>query len=616
MTLLGMVLSLTTGCGGRSDEWLEDVPSDAGRLDATTNRDAGSLPQSMDASLPIGPADARPFDAPSSTPVDSGTVTPVRDAQARRTLVDLLITPADFSLSVGGMVTYQLVGIYSDMTKEDVADRVSLTSGDKNVAAISGVSARAVGAGTVKIFASLEGRSATAVLHVTDDPATVTSVEVTVASPCMSGQSLQARATAVLSNGRRRDVTYTATWESDSASAVVSTQGQIVCLGDGGAVIAATAEGVRGVTKLLSSGPAPTQVQIVGPSVLKPGELGVYTVFANFADGRVIGLPPPGLMSSDPGVLKFLKPGTAQAGSAGTTAVTGSFSGGKLVVTKNVTVSIATLIKLAITPASLEVVAPNSGKFTVVGIYSDGTQFDVTDKVAWEDVNSRVSVETGTGVVHPQGLGTSTVTAYRGDGELPTSATVTVSPGMPSSLILNSETLSAPVGVARTPQALAVYSDGSQLDATPVVTWHADDPTIASVSGGTLVGLKPGTTKYFASYAELTSNSQGMIVSNAKLATLRLGATDLIVELPVAMPATNYPLALFGTFDDGTEEDVTESATYTVGNPQVVTVSNLPKSKGQLTGVAPGVTTVTATLGVKMVSTSVTVVAATPTADQ
>jgi hypothetical protein len=610
--LVFLLLALALGCGGRTDDELDLAPSDANRDDGA-RRDDGSSPGSDASTLP-GLNDARPNDAmaPSSRDADTPAM-PARDAQVRPTLIGLTITPSEVTLLLGGSVSYQITATYSDRSQADVSDRARLETGDKTVASISGTSAKAVGAGKTKILATLDGQTTSAVITVQEGKETITSIEVTVGPTCVSGQSVQAHATALLSNGRRRDVTFSgAIWASDSPSAVVSAQGQVVCLGDGTAVIAATAEGVRGAAQLVSSGPAPSQLVIQGPPLLKPDEIGVYSLVAQFADGRSVMLSPPELIASDPSVLRFLKPGTAQAGSVGATVVTASLANGKLMATKKVTVSIASLISMAISPPTLELVAPSLGKLSVIGIYSDGSQFDMTDRAEWQtDTAGRVTVEQGTGVVHPNGIGTSTVTASWGGGQLPTTAKVTVTAGTPSSLVVR-EALSAPVGIVRPPRAFAIYADGSNLDATELVTWQVADPTIASVSGGMMLsGLKPGTTAYSASYGQLVSNSQQLVVTSAQLIGLRLAQTDLTVELTGAVPPVSYPLTVFGTFDDGTEEVVTESATYTVGNAQIVTVSNTPRTNGQLTGVAPGVTTVSVALGTKMVSTSVTVVAVT-----
>jgi trimeric autotransporter adhesin len=68
--------------------------------------------------------------------------------------------------------------------------------------------------------------------------------------------------------------------------------------------------------------------------------------------------------------------------------------------------------------------------------------------------------------------------------------------------------------------ATGTYSDGSNADLSPVVTWHSSDPTIAAFtqpSGGLLQAMSLGTSTITATYQGMTSNSVTITVIGSGL---------------------------------------------------------------------------------------------------
>jgi hypothetical protein len=63
-----------------------------------------------------------------------------------------------------------------------------------------------------------------------------------------------------------------------------------------------------------------------------------------------------------------------------------------------------------------------------------------------------------------------------------------------------------------------------------------------------------------------------------------------------------------GTYSNGTMVDVTTDVTWATGNPAIAAISNVAGAQGQLVARANGTTTVTATLGMIVGTTNVTVV--------
>ncbi|MDR9856905.1 S-layer homology domain-containing protein [Paenibacillus sp. VCA1] len=69
-----------------------------------------------------------------------------------------------------------------------------------------------------------------------------------------------------------------------------------------------------------------------------------------------------------------------------------------------------------------------------------------------------------------------------------------------TSLSANPATVTVQAGQSTGTVITATYSDQSQLDVTPYVSWTVQKPEVASVSGGTITGLSPGSTVLTAVY--------------------------------------------------------------------------------------------------------------------
>ncbi|GIO31455.1 MULTISPECIES: S-layer homology domain-containing protein [Paenibacillus] len=69
-----------------------------------------------------------------------------------------------------------------------------------------------------------------------------------------------------------------------------------------------------------------------------------------------------------------------------------------------------------------------------------------------------------------------------------------------TSLSANPATVTVQAGQSTSTVITATYSDQSQLDVTPYVSWTVQKPEVASVSGGTITGLSPGSTVLTAVY--------------------------------------------------------------------------------------------------------------------
>ena len=135
----------------------------------------------------------------------------------------------------------------------------------------------------------------------------------------------------------------------------------------------------------------------------------------------------------------------------------------------------------------------------------------------------------------------------------------------------------------------AVYSDGSTKDVSSLSTVTSSAPAYVTVSGTTLTGVHPGTATITATYQGKTATATVIVVDT----TLQSISIQTVAPVPVGQTVN---LVATGVFADGSKQDVTSQATWTSSDPTIASVGDTATTKGQVTGVAAGTVTVTATI--------------------
>jgi uncharacterized protein YjdB len=161
----------------------------------------------------------------------------------------------------------------------------------------------------------------------------------------------------------------------------------------------------------------------------------------------------------------------------------------------------------------------------------------------------------------------------------PTLTSIEISP--PNPILVTGTTL--PVVIT------AVYSDGSTKDVSSLSTVTSSAPAYVTVSGTTLTGVHPGTATITATYQGKTATATVIVVDT----TLQSISIQTVAPVPVGQTVN---LVATGVFADGSKQDVTSQATWTSSDPTIASVGDTATTKGQVTGVAAGTVTVTATI--------------------
>jgi hypothetical protein len=141
----------------------------------------------------------------------------------------------------------------------------------------------------------------------------------------------------------------------------------------------------------------------------------------------------------------------------------------------------------------------------------------------------------------------------------------------------------------------AIYSDSTRQDVTSSATVTSSNTAALTISGTNLVGAgtADATATITATYQGQTATAPVTIHGNNPLVSISI---DQVPTSPLAIGQT-VNLKATGVFADGSKQDVTAQATWASSAATVATVGNTGTTKGQVTGVAAGSFTVTATVG-------------------
>jgi uncharacterized protein YjdB len=150
-------------------------------------------------------------------------------------------------------------------------------------------------------------------------------------------------------------------------------------------------------------------------------------------------------------------------------------------------------------------------------------------------------------------------------------------------LVLNKNELNLQVGDTANLTATAVFDSGSTENATVKTDWNSGTTDVASVYAGVVTAKKEGTAVITATYLGETVIVNVTVTKKVKSLTTDKQSLDLRLSTTDQVTITAY-------FDDGTSDNVSSKADYTVASSSVATVTN-----GLVKGQNPGSTTITVT---------------------
>lgn len=269
-----------------------------------------------------------------------------------------------------------------------------------------------------------------------------------------------------------------------------------------------------------------------------------------------------------------------------------------------------TLQAIAITPGAPSLNQGMTLDLTATATYSDATTAAVDNSSIWASSNPSVASVSAMGVVTALTAGTTNVTAVK-DGKTGTAVvTVTASAVTLSSLSLNPTSGSLSAGQTLDLTATAHWSNGtSTVPYDANVAWASNNSAVATVNAaGVVTAVGAGT-------ATVTATSSGHTAACAITVTAAaptLSSLSMSVTSKTLSVGQGQELFLIANWSNGTSsQPYATGVTWSSSNPAVATVT--PGAFAQVTAVAAGSATITASASGKSATCAITVVSVAPT---
>lgn len=509
---------------------------------------------------------------------------------AAANLISIVISPAASSMPVNTSQQFTATGNYADGSSTDLTTLVTWGSSSTGVATISVTGlATALTAGTTNISASFAGVSASTGLTVTAP--TIVSIAVTPVGLTLGiGINQQYVATATYSDGSSVDLSGGVTWTSSSSSvASINSSGVATTVAAGQTTITATVGSLSDTANLTVVAAHLASISVTpATQAMAVGTTQQFVAVGSFDDGSTQLLTSLTWSSSSNSVATVSTTGLVTAVGTGTatlTATSGTISG-----TASLTITAATLVSLAVTPANPSMAVGTTRQFTATGTFSDSSTQDITGIVVWTSSTSAVATINGRGLATSVAAGSTTIKALF--GSVSGSTTLTVSTSQLVSITVNPANPRISKGTVIKLTATGTFSDGSVASNLSGLTWKSSKPNIASIrSTGIAQGKKAGTVTISASASGVTGTTT-LTVGSGTLVSLAVTPTTV-----TASAGTVQQFVATGTFSDGSTQDITLNAHWSSSSAPVATIANAPSVGGLANCIAAGATTIGANSG-------------------
>jgi uncharacterized protein YjdB len=529
-------------------------------------------------------------------------------------LVSLAITPLTQTIAPSTDQQFRATGTFSDGSTQDLTGAVNWGSSNTAAATISNSAgttglAQGLQTGTTTITAS-SGSILAPAATLTVSNVKLNSIAVTPATSTIPlGIVQQFTATATFSDGSTQDITNAVTWNSSQPTlASITVSGAATARNLGTMTITAASGSVSGSTSLtvnagnlVSLSIQPASMTIAESTTSKLSAVGLFN------DGSTRDVSAEATWtSSNPAFATIQTNGKLQGISPGSSTVTATL--GSQTASANVNVTNATVVSISVTPSITSIAPGTQVTFAATGQFSDSSTQVISSNVNWSSSNSAVasvSNLSGTkGIAAGVSAGSATVSAnfegVTGTAQLNVSgANLTGITITPASAIL------APASTQQY-TAIASYDDGTSQNVSTLVTWSSSATNVATVTAfGQATGQSSGLATIAASYGAFSSTAN-LLVEAAPLTSIVVTPSNSTIPEQILAGLT-----AIGTFGDGNTQDLTAAVIWTSSQASVATVSNAAGTRGQVTGVAPGTSTISAIFAGQIGPATVTITNAT-----
>ena len=257
-----------------------------------------------------------------------------------------------------------------------------------------------------------------------------------------------------------------------------------------------------------------------------------------------------------------------------------------------------TLQSVTVNPANPSIAPGIVLPFSATGTYSDTTTHDLTTSATWSSSNPAAATVNGSGQATAVAIGSSTISAAL--GAQAGSTNLNVVPSLVS-IQLNPQSPTIAAGTTQPFTATGTFSDGSTQDLTTSVSWNSSLLSVATIAASGLAnGIAAGQSTVTATAGSVSASTL-LTVNPATLNAITVSPTN-----PIIAAGTTQAFTATGLFSDGSTQNLTASVTWGSLTSSVAAIN----SSGLATGLAPGQSTITASLGSVSNSAILTVTAA------
>ncbi len=339
----------------------------------------------------------------------------------------------------------------------------------------------------------------------------LTSIAVTPANPSIAaGTTQQFAATGHFKNGTTDNLTAYVTWSSAKTSVATIVPGGLAKgVTAGTSSIVAKLSGVTGSTTLTVTPPVLVSIAVTpaNPSIAKGLTL-QFTATGTYSDGSAQTITNTATWSSSvPSVATITASGLATGVGTGMSNVTASL-GSIVSPADGLTVTPATLVSIAVTPANPAIAKGTTQQFTATGTYTDSSTSDLTASASWSSSNPAAASVSATGLVTANAQGVTTVAASA--NSISGSTLLTVNPAALTSISVTPASVYVGVGSNKQYTATGTFSDGSTANLTNAVAWSSNNALIATINN---TGLATST----GGGASIISATQGAVIGSTTI---------------------------------------------------------------------------------------------------
>lgn len=500
-------------------------------------------------------------------------------------LTSLQITPAIHTMTVGDEVDYKVTATFEDESNQDVTHLVLWKIKDHNIAGVEQGKTVGHGIGNTPVEAHLAEQEASATLYIADKY--IDSIQITPANESIAkGTFVHFTAIAHYNDDSLADMTNKVSWASNDASIATVEQGDVTGVTQGSVSISANYQDITSNLATLQVTDSILDSILITPAraVIPVGMTQEYRAEGTYSDGHVQDLTHVVDWQSHETNIATISQHTltihersdgqdhegesalAFANMQGETHIHASISG----IESNdaqLTVTQAVLETLQVTPGSASIAKGTDQDYQVTGVYSDGTNKDVTHLANWTNsMPIYASINEG----HAQGIGLGQTKITASIGEIKSNTvTLDVTSATVKSLQITPASSNIPNGTDLYYHAIASYSDNTTQDVTELVSWKSSDTDTATILGGDAHGISVGNVTVQAFMGQTQSNIAHLSVSAASLSLLQLTPADLSVA-----KGTEFIYKVTGTYSDQTQKNLTEAVNWHVSKPYALTISN------------------------------------------